>query len=260
MSTTSIVIDSVHLRVSNLARSLDFYTRQLGFVVTARTHDGATLGTDEKMAPLLQLTQTPGAARAEPGSAGLFHAAVLLPSRAALGAWLQYAIAAKVEFEGFTDHGVSEAIYLSDPDGNGLEFYADRPRAAWPRRNGELQMMTAPLNLQNLLAAATPAAPAPLSGATWGHLHLRVSDLDRAQAFYSSTLGLELTQRFGASARFLSADGYHHHLGINTWGAISKPQDQAAAGLIDASVRAKTVTTPNTVRDPDGITFHIKPR
>jgi catechol 2,3-dioxygenase len=139
-------------------------------------------------------------------------------------------------FQGAADHLVSEALYLTDPDGNGLELYVDRPRAAWPYRNGQLIMATDPLDLNALLAEADQD-PAPWTGVDpgvdVGHVHLHVSDLARAEAFYSGLLGMDVTQRGYPGALFLSAGGYHHHLGVNTWaGAGAPPPPPDAVGLI----------------------------
>ena len=248
------------LRVGDLSRSTDFYGRQLGFV-SVRENPGRVEFAAEAGGPvLLTLTGDPGAALAPPDAAGLFHGALLLPSRAALGRWLRRTADAGVEFDGFSDHGVSEAIYLADPDGNGLEFYADRPPETWPRRNGEIAMSTLPLDLPALLAegARAPAA-SPLAGARWGHLHLRVTDLDRSEKFYRDALGLEVTQRSYPGARFLAADGYHHHLGLNTWGRPRQPRPASSLGLTEAAFARTGSPAEKQLNDPDGIALRIAP-
>ncbi len=264
---SSLDLRSIHLRVSDLARSVDFYTAKLGLVARNVSGGNASLATSPAGSPLLMLTEDRAARPAPPDAAGLFHAALLLPSRAALGRWLQHALEAGVVFDGFSDHGVSEAIYLIDPDGNGLEFYADRPRETWPTRNGEIAMGTLPLDVGSLLAAGEAlvsstrtAAISPTTDGRWGHLHLRVSDLDRSGAFYTSTLGVSLTQRFGSSARFLAADGYHHHIGLNTWGGMRGPQPTGALGLIEAVFARTDTPTETSVRDPDHIAIRIIPK
>jgi catechol 2,3-dioxygenase len=257
----SLQLTSVALRVSNLGRSLDFYVNQLGFVVRQRKAGCAELevpGLSAGEEPVLRLLEDQRAEPASPEAAGLFHAALLLPSRAALGRWLRLTEAEGVSFSGFADHGGSEAIYLSDPDGNGLEFYADRPRAAWPRENGELAMVTLPPDLRGLIAegAMAPVVP-PLRNATWGHFHLRATNLDRSEKFYSEALGVTLTQRYGSSARFLGADGYHHHLGLNTWGGPSEPRDNRTLGLIGISFARPDARTSQSLQDPDGIAVQL---
>lgn len=259
--SSSLSLTSIHLRVRDLARSLDFYTRQLGFVVVTADATSATLATAPTIPALLQLTAAPSAPIAPADAAGLFHAALLFPDRPALGRWLRRAADLGVAFDGFSDHGVSEAIYFNDPDGNGLEFYVDRPSAQWPKSSGgDLTMFTRPLDLPGLLAVgAAPSSPTspPLAGARWGHLHLRVTDLDRAQSFYNATLGTKLMQRFGDSARFLAADGYHHHLGLNTWTRSRRAQPADALGLAEATFAHAGSPATLTVQDPDGIALRL---
>lgn len=257
-STAALQFASVHLRVSDLARSLEFYVK-LGFAVEARSATRAELSAAPDAPALLTLTEDRTAPPAPRDAAGLFHAALLLPSRAALATWLKHASEAGIEFDGFSDHGVSEAIYLSDPDGNGLEFYSDRPRNAWPvsPKAGEVAMYTKPLALQSLLATAAPASAAPLAGARWGHLHLRVTDLARSEKFYRDALGVILTQGSYPGARFLAADGYHHHLGLNTWGNPHTAQPPGALGLVEATFCRAENASPQSIRDPDGIALQI---
>jgi catechol 2,3-dioxygenase len=255
----SLQLNAIQLRVPNLARSLDFYSRRLGFVVVDQMADEAELATSAEAEPILTLTERSGAAHAPREAAGLFHAAMLFPNRRALGAWLKFAAAQGIDFEGFSDHGVSEAIYFSDGDGNGLEFYVDRPREQWPMAHGELAMTTRPLALQSLLAAAGPTTREPLAGADWGHLHLRVTDLERSEHFYREQLGLEVMQRSYPGARFLGADGYHHHLGLNTWGSPRQPQPHDALGLAAATFGRAGVITETDRVDPDGIHLRVQP-
>jgi len=279
--TSTLQITAVHQRVSDLARSLAFYTRQLGFVIVRSSPDQAELSVATGAPALLTLTGGSTAPTSDPAAAGLFHAALLFPSRPALGAWFNYAVNAGVAFEGSSDHGVSEALYFHDPDGNGLEFYCDRPSEAWPRSaTGELAMTTARLDLSALLAAAAPLSAEPLTSGLpspahtsarasapaatppptrWGHLHLRVTDLARSEAFYRTTLGLSLTQDSYPGARFLATDGYHHHLGLNTWGRPRAPRSPSALGLIAATFAHRGATASTTVTDPDGIALHITP-
>jgi catechol 2,3-dioxygenase len=248
----------LQLRVGNLARSTDFYARQLGFVPVRESSGRTELAAEAGGPVLLTLVEDRGAPRAPADAAGLFHGALLLPNRAALGSWLRRTADAGVEFDGFSDHGVSEAIYLTDPDGNGLEFYADRPSATWPRRDGEIAMSTLPLNLPALLAEGAKAPPAaPLAGARWGHLHLRVTDLERSDAFYQSKLGVAVTQRSYPGARFLAADGYHHHLGLNTWGRPRQPRPASALGLAEATFARSGLGAESRVLDPDGIALRL---
>lgn len=253
-------LTSVTLRVPDLARSLAFYAGRLGFTVKDQADRRAGLAAAPTGPVLLNLHEDVGAPPAPADAAGLFHAALLLRDRAALGAWLQRAADAGVHFDGFADHGVSDALYLADPDGNGLEVYADRPRAAWPRTaQGELEMYTHALDLRKLVAESAAVTDSPLNGARWGHLHLRVTDLERSEAFYLKLLGMETTQRSFPGARFLGADGYHHHVGLNIWGQPRQPRPAAALGLTEAVFRSNQITASSTLLDPDQIALRLEP-
>ncbi len=254
----SLQLNAIDLRVSDLVRSMAFYSGRLGFTTLTSSAVRADLGIAPGAPAILTLTEDRAAPVAPRDAAGLFHAALLLPSRPALGGWLRFAADRGVEFEGFSDHGVSEAIYFSDPDGNGLEFYCDRPRASWPfAANGELAMVTRALALPELLAQAAPANATPLADARWGHLHLRVTDLARSEKFYRDTLGVALTQGSYPGARFLAADGYHHHLGLNSWGAPRSPQPSGALGLVAATFARAGGNSAAELRDPDGIVLRL---
>jgi catechol 2,3-dioxygenase len=257
--STSLQLTSVHLRVADLKSSLRFYTQQIGFSLLSENAGDSTLAAYPGGPPLLRLTEDRTAVAAAPDTAGLFHAALLFPSRAALGGWLRKAADAGVKFDGFSDHGVSEAIYLTDPEGNGLEFYSDHPRTAWPFQNGSLAMGTAPLDVADLLAAGAGHSSPALNDATWGHLHLRVSNPDRSADYYVHELGLSLMQRFGPNARFLAADGYHHHLGLNNWGGIRQPQPRASLGLIEATFAKKGEPAERVLVDPDHLSLRVTP-
>ncbi|MES2697478.1 MAG: VOC family protein [Verrucomicrobiota bacterium] len=257
----TLQLTHIALRVSDLARSRAFYVDRLGFVVVAAVADRVTLATAagaESILTLLPASEPVAEQHAQRPTAGLFHAALLFPSRPALASWLAFAAERQVEFDGFSDHGVSEALYFSDPDGNGLEFYADRPKAQWPYSGSEVAMGTLPLDVQALLAGATPTAT-PLAGAVWGHLHLRVTDLARSERYYRETLGVVVTQSSYPGARFLAADGYHHHLGLNTWGNPHAPQPAGTPGLAHATFAVASVTEPREVSDPDAISLRLEP-
>ena len=257
--TSSLELTAVQLRVPSLPGSLEFYVNRLGFAAVRQAPGTAELAPTPESRAILTLTEQKDARPAPREAAGLFHAALLFPERAALGTWLQFAAEKGVDFEGFSDHGVSEAIYLSDPDGNGLEFYADRPREEWPFVDGELAMTTRPLAVRSLLAEAAPTRAHPLAGTRWGHLHLRVTDLNRSETFYCDQLGVEVTQRSFPGARFLAADGYHHHLGLNTWGSPRMPQPPDACGLAGATFVRADATAASPRVDPDGIRIQVQP-
>ena len=255
--TPTLRLTSIQLRISNLKRSLEFYAQRLGFVVLDQATGYATLAAETEGPGLLTLTESASEPTTARDAAGLFHAALLFPRRRALGAWLQLAASRQVGFDGLSDHGVSEAIYLSDPDGNGLEFYADRPHEAWPRAQGGIAMTTQPLDWRDLVAEVPPATATPLAGASWGHLHLRVTDLERSEAFYVSHLGMAVTQRTFPGARFLAADGYHHHVAINTWGQPRRPYQPEALGLVEAVFARSGTPQLGLVNDPDGIPLRL---
>jgi catechol 2,3-dioxygenase len=257
--TSSLAVRHVALRVANLAPSLDFYTRQVGFVVTRQDQTLAELAVSNHSPPILTLLEDANAAPAPHTAAGLFHTALLFPNREVLGAWLRGAAGRGVEFDGFSDHAVSEAIYFTDHDGNGLEFYVDRARTVWPFANGEVQMVTRPLDLPSLLSAAKPSGTAPLEGAAWGHVHLRVTDLDRSERFYCDQLGMSVTQRSYPGARFLAADGYHHHVGLNIWGRARDPQPDGALGLAWVTFARAGTGSATELRDPDRMMIRIDP-
>ena len=225
----------VRLRIADLERSAAFYQQVLGLRVVQRDATRATLVAQGGDRALVELHQHPGARPARhQGRLGLYHFAILLPERAALGRFLGHLMDLGVA-PGAADHLVSEALYLYDPDGLGIEVYADRPRAAWRRVGGELMMSTDPLDMDDLLRAA---AGAPWSGmppgTVMGHVHLQVGDLDAASAFFSGALGFDRTVWSYPGALFLSAGGYHHHLGANTWaGSRATPPAGDEAQLLE---------------------------
>ena len=226
-------IDSVGLAVSDLPRSVDFYERLLGLPLLSNDDEIAWLGPDREH-PALELRRLGDPTPASPRSTGLFHVAWLHPTREALAATVRRIAAGGWGFDGASDHGVSEALYLSDPDGLGIEIYVDRPRDRWERgADGKgVRMYTAPLDLEDLLAQSTeqpPGAIAPGSGI--GHIHLKVAEVPRANAFYRDVLGFE-EQAEIPSAAFLSAGGYHHHVGLNSWQSQGgAPAPESAPGL-----------------------------
>ena len=219
------MIDAVYLTINDLEQSLIFYKHGLGFRVHHQTESTAALGAGEN--DLLVLLENKRAQRSL-GTTGLYHFAVLVPSRAHLAHSLQHLIEMKIPIGGFADHLVSEAIYLADPDGNGIEIYRDRPRHEWPFVNGQIQMATDPLDVKDLLAEADGDNWNGLASKTIiGHVHLHVAQIPASENFYRDVIGFDLMLRFGKSASFLSTDGYHHHLGINTWVGVGAPPPPA---------------------------------
>lgn len=221
-------LGAVAIVVAELAGSIRFYEDVIGLRVQARTDRHAVLGVEG--AALVELIEEPGAAPVD-RSTGLFHLALLLPTRADLAAWVQHAIDDRIPVEGASDHVVSEALYLSDPDGHGIELYADRDREIWEGKVQEL-MTTLALDLPRLLAEVEPADPMPYAGlptgTTMGHVHLKVAELPATIEWYRDVLGFELMATYGPQAAFLGANGYHHHIGANTW--LSSEQSPSGPG------------------------------
>lgn len=235
-------IRQVRLRVADLPRALRFYRDLLGFRERPAAPGTAALSASGAEPAQIVLEERRGARRKPPGTTGLYHVAILLPGRRELARLVRRLAAAGWPFQGFSDHGVSEAVYLPDPDGNGLELYADRPRTAWPWQDGELVMFTRPLDVEGLLAELArdperPGEPMLHPDARIGHIHLHVADLARSEAFYHGLLGFDVVTRRYPGALFLAAGGYHHHLGLNIWAGRGAPPPPAdAAGLVDFTV------------------------
>jgi catechol 2,3-dioxygenase len=225
-------LGAVELTVADLDRAVAFYADRLGLEEHGRDGRSAALG-GRGGESFLRLVEN-SAAKPARRSTGLYHFAILVPTRRDLAAALTRLAATRTPLEGASDHGVSEALYLSDPDENGIEIYRDRPREDWPREpGGRLAMRTDPLDLDGLVAAldATPATTMP-AGTRLGHVHLHVAQLEPAIGFYRDVLGFDLQQLYGAQAAFVSAGGYHHHVGLNTWRGVGAPPPPAdATGL-----------------------------
>jgi catechol 2,3-dioxygenase len=240
----------VHLTVSDLDGSIAFYERSLGLQLHDRDGEVATMGVGGE--DLVVLVEEPGAA---PGGrhAGLFHFALLFPTRQELARAVLRLAGAGTRLSGASDHGVSEAIYLRDPDDNGIELYVDRPRDAWPppRTAGErVEMYTIALHMEDLMAEAEGEEPRPQAGpgVVMGHVHLHVGDVERGLAFYRDVLGFEVMANIG-SAAFVSAGGYHHHLGFNVWlGPDVKPLPPRTAGLREWTVVLESADQVAAVR------------
>ncbi len=222
-------LEALRLRVRDRGRCVEFYRDLLGLRVQDDRGGALRLG-PAGGAFALELEHAPGAPARPPGSVGMYHFALLLPDRASLAQVVRRLMDAEWPLEGASDHGVSEAFYLSDPEGNGLELYRDRPRELWPWRGGELRMVTKALDVAAVLREAR--GPGPLHPDTQlGHVHLYVADLEAAEAFYAGALGLVVTQRSYPGARFFAAGGYHHHVGANVWGTRRRPPE-GSTGLV----------------------------
>jgi len=231
----------VHLTVSDLDRSVDYYERVVGLRPLRRGGGSATLGSGPR--ELVVLVEEPGAGGAA-GYTGLYHIALLVPERPQLASWLAHAARDRVPLTGLSDHFVSEAIYLADPDGHGLEIYWDRPREVWEGKVAE-RMTTLPLDVDSLLADLLDPNAADFDGlpegTVVGHVHLKVASIGETVAFYRDVLGFALMASLASEAAFLSAGGYHHHIGANTWESAGAGPPPAGT----AALRYATVVVPD---------------
>ncbi|CAN5691528.1 catechol 2,3-dioxygenase [soil metagenome] len=231
-------LGAVRLRIADLARSIEFYESVLGMRVLNREGKRASLGAHADDRLLLELNEEPGISpAARQGRLGLYHFAILLPDRASLGRFDRHLLDLGLQ-AGAADHLVSEALYLYDPDGLGIEVYADRPREAWKRVGPELMMATDPLDRNDLLRAAGDELWSGMpAGTVMGHVHLHVGDIDEAGAFFSDALGFDKMVWSYPGALFLAAGGYHHHLGTNVWaGPGARPTRADEAGLLEWTI------------------------
>lgn len=270
-------IGGVRLKLRDLEAGAAFYENTLGLRRISAEAGRVVLGTSKTA--LLELIAAPAAAARNPRDAGLFHTAFLLPSRASLGAWLAFAMANGVPVQGASDHVVSEAIYLADPEGNGIEVYADTPPSSWHDATGKLLMTTQALDADAVLGAgqAGPWQGFPDDGLI-GHIHLQVGDTVAAEKFFGDVIGFDLTKRY-PKASFFGADGYHHQLACNTWnsqGAGTRPRNAAGldgfdlllrrsedhAAILERAARAGVGIEPNgesvSLRDPWGNSITLR--
>jgi catechol 2,3-dioxygenase len=234
---SDIEMGAVALGVADLDRSVDYYRRTIGLELLERDDGRAVLGVPGR--PLLELEARPGGRR-DPDAADLFHFALLVPSRGALGQQLQHFIDTDTSLTGASEHFVSEALYLRDPDGHGIEVYRDRPREDW--YDGDRFLLgTAQMDIQGVLEAGRTASGQWTGidpGTVMGHIHLETTDLALSKGFYVDTLGFDVTMDM-AQASFMSVGGYHHHLAVNTWGRRQRPADHGdgAIALLHYEIR-----------------------
>lgn len=267
------LIGAAALNVSNLRRSVAFYENIIGLAVHDESGDRVTLGAPGGAIPLLHLTEQPNGSPSR-GGTGLYHFALLVPAQVELARVLRHFSQTRTPLQGLSDHFVSEAIYLADPDGNGIEIYRDRPRSEWTFENGALNMGTVYMDVEGVMRALDGHDPTwrKLPAATlMGHMHLHVSNLAETQRFYGDLLGLDVMVRFPGAALFMSKDGYHHHMGLNTWrrGApspitpdtlglrwfemrLGAAHEAALARLAEADVPLEQRDAGVLVRDPAG--------
>ena len=246
----ALELGPVKLQVADLARSVAYYERVLGLRVIERSSDRAALAATGTNTPLVQLVEKAGVHAVTPrGRLGLYHFALLLPARVALGQFLRH-LQELGEYAGMSDHLVSEAVYLTDPDGLGIEVYADRARNTWRMDGSALAMATDPLNVLELLNLASNTAWVGMPADTRiGHVHLYVGDLLESERFYHHGLGLDKIVLKFPGALFMSAGGYHHHLGTNTWAAGSPPATENDARLLEWTIRLPTQTDVNNAAE-----------
>ena len=256
-------IGSVTLLVRDLGKVAAFYEKALGLTISAASTERVSFGTADGTI-LVRLVHAPGHRVPDAREPGLFHTAFLLPTRRDLANWLAHAQTVHVQIEGASDHLVSEAIYLSDPEGNGIEIYADRKRADWPREAGMIKMATLPLDSASLMAEHSGDVAGyrfPPDGRI-GHVHLKVSDLVIAEAFYVETLGLKVMARY-PGASFMGWGGYHHHVAVNVWQSRHAPKragDTIGLAQFDIMRRADSALPANltaAAEDPSGNRFTI---
>lgn len=259
-ASDSTTVGRVTLTVRDLAGVRDFYERVVGLREIEAGTGKVVLGADAR--PLVELVEDLAAPPRPPRTTGLFHLALLVPDRAELARSLQRLIETRWPLAGASDHLVSEALYLSDPEGNGIEIYRDRPPSEWEYDGDELRMATLPLDLENLLGerdGGEPAAGTPVPGDTsMGHVHLNVDDLDAGERFYAGLLGLDVTARGYPGALFLAVGGYHHHIGLNTWRGEGIPAPPPGSlGLRSFELALPDRQASEEIVDPAGNTVRL---
>ena len=243
----------VALRVSDLDRSIDWYGRVVGLALRERDNGRASLGAPDGGPVLLELRAADQPGASSRAAAGLFHTAFRYPTRAALGAALRRIVDGRESLTGASDHAVSEALYLDDPDAIGVELYWDRPREQWPppRPGDKVFMTTEPLDAEGVLAAAEGDLPGASARVDVGHVHLKVADVEQAVEFWTQEVGMEVMARYGADAAFIADGGYHHHVGANSWysrGAALEPREGPGLDrVVIAGAPARTLSTPDGI-------------
>ncbi len=260
-ATTPVSVARVGLKARDADALADFYRTVIGLQELSRDGETITLGSPDR--PLLVLERDPSAKPDDSRAAGLFHTAFLLPGRADLGRWINHAVADRIAIEGASDHLVSEALYLTDPEGNGIEIYVDRPREDWAWNDGQVAMATHRMDIPGVVGSV------PEDDAAWkgmpentvvGHVHLRVGDPRAAEDFWHREFGFDTVAKYGAQAVFLSSGGYHHHIGANTWqSAGAGPRDASRSGLSWVEMRSADAAAATEKKDPWGTVIRLVP-
>jgi catechol 2,3-dioxygenase len=260
-ATTPISVGQVGLKARNAKALADYYSEIVG--LEQLSQDGETITLGAKGRPLLVIEGDRAAKPDDPRSAGLFHTAFLLPTRADLGRWINFAAERQIPIDGASDHLVSEALYLTDPEGNGIEIYADRLPTEWKRNDGQIAMATQRMDIAGV-RASVPSGDAGWKGAPEnsivGHVHLRVGDPVAAEEWWHRTLGFDTVAKYGAQAVFLSTGGYHHHIGANAWQSAGAGQrDKGRSGLAWVELRSSDAKEKAALEDPWGTEIRVVP-
>jgi catechol 2,3-dioxygenase len=260
-ATTPISVSRVGLKARDADALAAYYRSVVGLAELSRDGETITLGAANR--PLLVIENDPAAKPDDPRSAGLFHTAFLLPERADLGRWINHAVADKIAIEGASDHIVSEALYLTDPEGNGIEIYVDRPREDWKWNGSQVAMATERMDVPGVVGSV-PAGDAGWRGVpentVVGHVHLRVGDPRAAEAWWHEKFGFDTAAKYGSQAVFLSSGGYHHHIGANTWhSAGAGPRDPGRTGLSWVEMRSALADAADSKKDPWGTVIRTVP-
>jgi catechol 2,3-dioxygenase len=239
-------VSQVTIKVESLQRSLSFYQEVIGFKVLDESQNKAQLTADGETT-LLTIEQPENVTPKQPRTTGLYHFAILLPERADLGRILNHFAQLNIPL-GSSDHLVSEALYLNDPDGNGIEVYWDKPSSDWTWNGGQVEMAVDPIDAKAILAEGKGEPWSGLPPKTlMGHLHLHVAELNETADFYTKGLGFEVVSRFGNQALFISTGGYHHHIGLNTWNGVGAPQPaENSVGLSSFDIHFPSEEERNT--------------
>ncbi|WP_438620520.1 VOC family protein [Neoaquamicrobium sediminum] len=260
-ATTPVSIGRVGLMARDGSRVADYYKSVLGLTELRRAGNVVVLGAGDR--ELLEIEEWSALRQDDPRSAGLFHTAFLLPTRKDLARWTRHAIDTRIPVDGASDHLVSEAIYLTDPEGNGIEIYADRPRENWIFDGPSVRMATDALDVANLigeLSSDEPEWKAAPDKTVVGHVHLRVGDATTAEQWWREEQGFDTMQSLGGQAVFLSSGGYHHHIGANSWrsrGAGPREMDRTGLGFVE--LLSKDATAETASRDPWGNEIRVLP-
>jgi catechol 2,3-dioxygenase len=260
-ATRPVSVARVGLKARDAETLASYYRQVVGLEELSRDASAITLGVGNRA--LLEIESDKSANMDDPRSAGLFHTAFLLPSRADLGRWIRHAISNRIGVDGASDHLVSEALYLTDPEGNGIEIYVDRPHETWSWQGSQVDMATNQLDIQSIIDSVPAGSPdwngAPENSVV-GHVHLRVGDPAEAERWWNSEMGFDTVKNYGAQADFLSSGGYHHHIGANSWQSQGAGRrDPGRTGLSFVEMRSAKATSKEIREDPWGTVIRTIP-